>query len=667
MGALLAVGLTVAAFGGSPTAAAEIGQTSQSVASNNTYALVSVQVGARVVPQGPLAVTIVVRNTGNTTWQSGHVVLRFQGVGAWTDADLTLGARVRPGQNATFTGAIGAPAQIGLFGLAWQAMADGVPFGDPIRGSTEVTCSDGVFCNGDERWVNGRCAAGTPPCDDRQTCTTDTCEERTGVCAHTLGASCAACFAKNCNPNCRGAVCGDDGCGGSCGGCAFGQACLNGACAPATQPGSCSNPLPLIQPGESLLGKHVLTGDTSSGVNEVWPTCNSSSTAPEKIYTFTVGVNDGSVGIDARSHDFDTVLHLRKASCTDPKATIGCSDDAAPPGDYGSRVALLLAPGTYYLIVDGFDGNSVGPYTLTVTFAANCVPACDGRYCGSTDGCGGDCGVCTQGSVCNTSGRCVKSPCTADCNGRKCGDDGCGGTCGTCDKGQLCVTATGACKSFAVCDHDRPSCKTACSSTEFCGSDCACHRRRDVLPDLVVNRKRLGDEILFDEKSFSDASCAVAESCVNGPGLRKLLRFSVEAINQGQTTLTVPAPADRPDLFEWSPCHGHYHFKGFASYALLDMNGNVVVRGKKLAYCMEDTVQAIVGPQVACAKKYDCGNQGIQAGWSDLYGNALDCQWLDITGVPSGTYQLSVTVNPSRLFEEMSFDNNTSVVNVTIP
>ena len=48
------------------------------------------------------------------------------------------------------------------------------------------------------------------------------------------------------------------------------------------------------------------------------------------------------------------------------------------------------------------------------------------------------------------------------------------------------------------------------------------------------------------------------------------------------------------------------------------------------------TVQAVKGPDIACSKKYDCSNQGIQKGWSDLYGNALDCQWLDITGVPSG-------------------------------
>ena len=82
---------------------------------------------------------------------------------------------------------------------------------------------------------------------------------------------------------------------------------------------------------------------------------------------------------------------------------------------------------------------------------------------------------------------------------------------------------------------------------------------------------------------------------------------------------------------------------------------------------MEDTVQARVGPNVACTKKYDCHDQGIQAGWSDLYGNALDCQWLDITGIPSGSYQLQVSVNPARTFEEISFDNNVTTIPIQIP
>jgi hypothetical protein len=432
-----------------------------------------------------------------------------------------------------------------------------------------------------------------------------------------------------------------------------------------TAPGSCGDPLPLVAAGVPLLGEHLIVGDTSTGLNETIPSCNATSSAPEKVYTFTITAADGPLGIDARSSGFDTVLHLRAASCAAGE-TVGCSDDAAPPGNYGSRVAVLLQPGTYYLLVDGFDGSSRGPFTLSVRFAASCVPACDGRFCGSSDGCGGDCGLCPAGQECNTSGRCVASPCTPACNGRKCGDDGCGGSCGECTKGQLCVTETGACKSFLACDHDQPVCKTACSSREYCGTDCQCHRSRDPRPDLVLDVGRLASEILLETREFSASSCAIAEGCVDGTGPRRLLRFSVEAVNQGQATLTVPPPAERPDLFEFSPCHGHYHFSGFAQYALLDREGRVVKVGKKLAYCMEDTVQALLGPGISCEKRFDCDVQGIQRGWSDLYGNALDCQWLDVTGVPSGSYFLQVSVNPNRSFEEGSFDNNSATVPVQL-
>jgi hypothetical protein len=372
------------------------------------------------------------------------------------------------------------------------------------------------------------------------------------------------------------------------------------------------------------------------------------------------------------------VLSLRKdetpASCLDdaPAATVACSDDSAPPGDFGSRVFALLAPGTYDLIVDGFDASQFGPYTLRVKFAAGCLPNCDGQSCGGDDGCGGTCGDCPEGAVCGADFRCRPDPCMPDClNGdgspRTCGDDGCGGSCGACTGDALCVAQTGSCETFAACDHAKPTCAGGCPAASFCGTDCACHSIDEPLPDLVVNRQRLADEILFDTIDVRESSCSYVEQCVGGLGERRVLRFSVEAVNQGQATLRVDPPEERPDLFLFSACHGHFHFGGFASYALLDRGGQVVVQGRKQAYCMEDTIQVAQGPEVGCSKVFDCYNQGIQAGWSDLYGNTLDCQWLDITGVPAGDYQLQVSLNPNQAFQEVSFDNNTATVPVTIP
>lgn len=531
---------------------------------------------------------------------------------------------------------------------------------------------DDLFCNGIERIVNGACVkVPANPCDDDEPCTEDLCDEETDRCSHEVAEDdCATCFAEACEGDCTDKECGDDGCGVSCGECGDGEGCasITGQCQSAAQSGTCGLPIPLVLVANTTT---AVSGDTTDGLHEAIPTCNSTSTAVEQVYEFTLLE---TMGIDARSSLFDTVLHIR-TDCLendDVDATVACSDDASPPGDYGSRVSVVLDPGTYYLIVDGFDSASYGPYDLTVKAVPDCAPSCDGVYCGGDDGCGGDCGTCDDGFLCTEQGRCRPDPCVPDCTNdddseRLCGDDGCGDTCGTCAGDAVCVDATGTCETFPECDHESPACDGGCEDDQFCGTDCACHDLDAPLPDLVVDADRLADEILFSTETFTEASCAVAEGCVGGTGERRLLRFSVEAVNQGQVTLTVPPPAERPDLFQFSACHGHYHFNGFAEYALEVEDGTVIAPGRKQAYCMEDTEQVLEGPGIGCVKEFDCENQGIQAGWSDLYGNALDCQWLDITDVKPGDYFLRVTVNPNLAFEEISVDNNTARVPVTIP
>ncbi len=562
-----------------------------------------------------------------------------------------------------------------LFGLGGEGCGR-----DPAQDCQD----DGIFCNGIERYIPG--VDGAPgqcvkvpaaPCDDGADCTVDVCDEASRTCSHTAMGACAVCQQDDCTPSCRGKVCGSDGCGGSCGSCGGGQGCNpSGACANASRIGTCQNPRPLaVMLGSDQAQK--IRGDTSAAIHQTVPTCNRTSLAVEDVYSFTL---TAPTGIEAISQGYDTVLSLRREDpgtpgpdCLDDsaKATVACSDDTAPPGDYGSRVTALLQPGTYYLLVDGFDDSNFGPYTLKVKFVAGCVPNCDGQFCNGSDGCGGTCGSCPAGQACGTDLRCRPSPCVPKCKNddgspRTCGDDGCLGSCGSCASGELCVPKTGSCAPFPRCDHGKPSCSPACATGFFCGSDCACHKLSDPLPDLIVNAERLRGEILFDEITVDKNSCSVVEQCVGGLGKRRLLRFSVEAINQGQGALHMDAPDLRPDQFHSSACHGHYHYDGFAAYALLDMSGREIALGRKQAYCMEDTRQVAEGPNVPCRKRYSCSEQGIQPGWGDLYGNSLDCQWLDITEVPAGDYQLRVTLNPQRALEEVTTDNNTAIVPVQI-
>lgn len=181
-------------------------------------------------------------------------------------------------------------------------------------------------------------------------------------------------------------------------------------------------------------------------------------------------------------------------------------------------------------------------------------------------------------------------------------------------------------------------------------------------PDLRVDAAELSTWYL-ETRTFGTASCAVAEQCVNVSGTRKLLRFPTLTTNSGTRDLVLGDPTVSPNLFEWGACHGHYHFEGYASYRLVRGDGSLVGTGRKQSFCLGDNLHlsgSTYDPQ------YHCNYQGITAGWADEYAASLDCQWIDVTGVPAGTYYLEVTVNPAHSLFESSFTNNTARVPVTI-
>ncbi|MBI5495331.1 MAG: hypothetical protein HY904_09890 [Deltaproteobacteria bacterium] len=103
---------------------------------------------------------------------------------------------------------------------------------------------------------------------------------------------------------------------------------------------------------------------------------------------------------------------------------------------------------------------SVDP-SLTYARACSCTIDCAGRTCGS-DGCGGQCGVCTGSSYCDGT-QCVCSP---DCTNRWCGDDGCGGTCGDCTGGQVCYDPA------IGCENCQPDCTGKQCGSDGCGGQC---------------------------------------------------------------------------------------------------------------------------------------------------------------------------------------------------
>lgn len=143
------------------------------------------------------------------------------------------------------------------------------------------------------------------------------------------------------------------------------------------------------------------------------------------------------------------------------------------------------------------------------------------------------------------------------------------------------------------------------------------------------------------------------------------------------------AEADRPTntsmYYEPAPMHQHWHLMGFERMQLRASNGDTVVTDRKNGFCLGDRYELphwepsddgtpehglelflranMCGHQDTEAKDVKAG---ISAGSGDDYKYGVDFQWLDITGVPSGTYDLVNTVNSDHTLLEKDYTNNSS-------
>ncbi len=203
-----------------------------------------------------------------------------------------------------------------------------------------------------------------------------------------------------CVPNCQGLVCGSDGCGGSCGDCPPGENCQSGTCAAVGN--DCTNPFVADAfPFENSASTAGSSNDFTSGGGACGQLGDSSN---DHAYTF-VPDQPGVYTLDLVA-DFDSALYA-STNCADATNTCVTANDAL--GDGGEQIQITaLAGESYTVVVDGYANfsNHAGNYTLTISEA--CTPDCSGKVCGD-NGCGGSCGDCTGGLVCDASGQCGPS------------------------------------------------------------------------------------------------------------------------------------------------------------------------------------------------------------------------------------------------------------------
>ena len=151
---------------------------------------------------------------------------------------------------------------------------------------------------------------------------------------------------------------------------------------------------------------------------------------------------------------------------------------------------------------------------------------------------------------------------------------------------------------------------------------------------------------------------SIEDGCITA-GTHRVLRFDFLSHNIGDADLVVGAPADHPEWFVESASHGHFHLKDFNEFVLFDLNGNEVTAGYKQAFCLIDIQHPSPwGP--ANARFTDCNsNQGVSAGWADVYSSGLACQFIVIDGLPDGTYMLRSTTNKQHKIPEDTYADNT--------
>jgi hypothetical protein len=129
--------------------------------------------------------------------------------------------------------------------------------------------------------------------------------------------------------------------------------------------------------------------------------------------------------------------------------------------------------------------------------------------------------------------------------------------------------------------------------------------------------------------------------------------------------------------------HNHWHVQRIQAYELLPLGtggapwpGAQPLRGAKVGFCFFDIARLYPSGRSPTSRQYfeeGCGtrssteaNVGLSVGWMDEYPWSFAYQWIDITGVPDGSFRVCVTADPLERFEETREGNNQVWANIRI-
>jgi hypothetical protein len=202
----------------------------------------------------------------------------------------------------------------------------------------------------------------------------------------------------------------------------------------------------------------------------------------------------------------------------------------------------------------------------------------------------------------------------------------------------------------------------------------------ELLPDLVQSPPR-ALEVYRAGDTWRLAFLSAVENDGRGPMLLVGTRP-----NQSTPAMTVEQLVRHPDgsastysvhgeiRFVRSETHRHWHFLDFERYDILTADGKTVGRDQKTGFCLGDRYNASRSIQLSGEPEQpvwtqECGRgqperlivrEGISPGYGDDYVPRLEGQWIDITGLPAGSYVLRHRVNVERVLRESDYGNNSA-------
>lgn len=451
-----------------------------------------------------------------------------------------------------------------------------------------VPCSTGQFCIGGERCQDAVCTSGTPTnCADLFTCTTDSCNEGTDQCDHSLDAGkCLiddVCYlagelrpgntCEHCDPSASttswtvkpdGSACND---GNACTGTGRPDidpdTCTSGVCSGETDP-ECNDDCDFAVP--AIVGVN-LSNNSSAGPDDGEASCQPLSNN-DVWFEYTAacnGITFASTTGSSLTPSNDTVLSVFTDCPALGGTEIACDDDSG----VGLQSALNFPTtgGTTYLIrVAGFEDNT-GPIVLNLRPVDDClietagVPTCyaDGQLNPEND-----CQACIpELSTTEWSPRPEGSSCGNILDTECDSPDACDGA-GVCEvnfkpDGILCsdevpadVCTKNLCKS-GLCTHPPEEAGLACGDPfdDDCDNPDTCDGGGGCADNLEGAGHACGDQ--------SDTQCDNPDICDDFGGCLENLEIDAAACDDGDictgadvcaTGVCVGVPAIEPPLVE---------------------------------------------------------------------------------------------------------------------